>query len=130
MKVVFLIDDDCDDREIFQECLGSLQRAVKYQEAENGKEAFEKLKSDGFQKPDIIFLDLKMPGMDGRAFLKAIKQDEALKNIPVIIYSTSSSDADKTFAASHGAAAFITKPYLIGAIRQQLHTAVITFLHS
>src|SRR5688500_2830070 len=98
MKVVFLIDDDQDDREIFQESLLSLKTAVRYEEARHGLEALEKLKTEDFQKPDLIFLDFNMPVMDGREFLKRIKQDAALKDIPVIIYSTSSNTEDKMFA--------------------------------
>ncbi|PBJ10151.1 response regulator [Flavobacterium sp. ACN6] len=128
MKVVFLIDDDSDDREIFQESLLSLETSVRYEEAGHGKEAFEKLNAEGFQKPDLIFLDLNMPVMDGREFLKNIKQDEVLKNIPVIIYSTSSSVEDKMFATKHEAAQFITKPYSIAAIREELEKAITKFL--
>jgi len=130
MKVVFLIDDDQDDREIFQESLLSLKTAVRYEEARHGQEALEKLKKEDFQKPDLIFLDFNMPVMDGREFLKRIKQDTDLKEIPVIIYSTSSNKEDKMFAAEHDAAQFITKPYSIAAIREELDKVIAKFLVS
>jgi CheY-like chemotaxis protein len=128
MKTVFLIDDDSDDREIFEESLLSLDTAVKYEEAKNGAEAFERLNSVAFQKPDLIFLDLNMPVMDGRQFLKHIKQDENFKDIPVIIYSTSSNEADKTFALQHDAAQFMTKHYSMSDLRSELEMTIRNFL--
>lgn len=127
MKIVFLIDDDQDDREIFKESLLSLDAPVKFEEASNGKDAFEKLTSIGFQKPDLIFLDINMPIMDGWQFLKYIKQDGNFNNIPVIIYSTSSSQEDKALALQHHASDFITKPYSISNLRQELEKIITTF---
>ncbi|MHC0446458.1 response regulator [Flavobacterium sp. 3-218] len=128
MKTVFLIDDDPDDREIFEESLAAEHPSVLYQQAENGAAAFEKLRSGSFAKPDLIFLDLNMPIMDGRAFLQQIKADPNFKDIPVIIYSTSSSEADKKFAQENHAAAFLTKQYSLSLIRQDIQTAVQNFL--
>ena len=85
MKTIFLIDDDPDDREIFEEILSQEHPLIAFQQAENGAAAFEKLRSGSFTKPDLIFLDLNMPVMDGRSFLKQIKKEAALQDIPVII---------------------------------------------
>lgn len=128
MKIVFLIDDDADDREIFEESLAAEHPSILYQEAENGAVAFEKLQSGAFQKPDLIFLDLNMPIMDGRTFLHLIKADPELKDIPVIIYSTSSSEADKKFATENNASAFLTKQYSLTLLRQDIKKAVERFL--
>jgi len=128
MKIVFLIDDDADDREIFEESLTAEHPSVLYQEAENGAAAFEKLRSESFRKPDLIFLDLNMPVMDGRTFLSQIKADPQFKDIPVIIYSTSSSEADKKFAEENQAAAFLTKQYSISLVRQDIKKAIENFL--
>lgn len=128
MKTIFLIDDDPDDREIFAESLLSDHPSFFYHEAENGAAAFALLQSESFVKPDLIFLDLNMPIMDGRVFLKKIKEDPALNNIPVIIYSTSSSEADKMFAAEHQAALFLTKQYSLELIRADIRKALESFL--
>ncbi|AXB58072.1 response regulator [Flavobacterium fluviale] len=128
MKIVFLIDDDPDDREIFEESLLSLDVPLKFEEAANGKEAVEKLSSSDFQKPDLIFLDINMPIMDGWQFLKHIKKDENFNDIPVVIYSTSSSQEDKALAVKHQASEFITKPYSISSLRQELKKTIFTFL--
>jgi len=128
MKTIFLIDDDADDREIFEESLAAEHPLVLYQEAANGAIAFEKLRSESFKKPDLIFLDLNMPVMDGRTFLQQIKADPEFGNIPVIIYSTSSSDLDKKFAAENNASAFLTKQYSIKLLRQDIKKTVERFL--
>jgi len=127
MKIVFLIDDDADDREIFAEALAEEHPSVTYREAENGADAYEKLKS-GSIKPDLIFLDLNMPVMDGRTFLTQIKSNLELQHIPVIIYSTSSSESDKKFAQENRAALFLTKQYAFDLLRRDIRDAVSNFL--
>lgn len=129
MKSVFLIDDDADDREIFAETLLSEHPAINYLEAENGAEAMHKLHSESFPKPDLIFLDLNMPIMDGRVFLRQIKEDKFLQNIPVIIYTTSSSEIDKKFASDNQAVLFLTKQYSIKMLRNDIKEAVDKFLN-
>ncbi len=128
MKTVFLIDDDFDDREIFEETLLSLNLEVDYAEAKNGADALEKLRQSDSIKPDIIFLDLNMPIMDGRQFLKEVKRDDALKDIPVVIYSTSSNETDRQFAADYHAALFMTKQYSIQLLGMEMRQAIESFL--
>jgi CheY-like chemotaxis protein len=77
--------------------------------ATNGYEALELL-AIANTLPDYIFVDLNMPRMGGMQFLKEIKQHDTLKNIPVIIYSTSSNPADIAKTKELGAVSFITKP--------------------
>ncbi len=72
------------------------------------------------QVPDYIFLDLNMPRMNGTQFLKALKSTEILKNIPVIVYTTSSSLKDKEEMTSFGAAYFLTKPNSLAGLRTEL----------
>lgn len=127
MKTVFLIDDDDDDREIFEEALNSLEFDVAYQEAADGLEALEKLKNPNFKKPDIIFLDLNMPKMDGRQFLLEIKKCEEFRHIPIIIYSTSSNSRDINFTLENKAAKFITKHHSIVQLRSELEITLQSF---
>ena len=122
MKSIFLIDDDSDDREIFQSALDVIKVPYAYAEASDGEDALNKIKNDAFVKPDIIFLDLNMPKIDGRQFLKTIKQIDGYKDIPVIIYSTSSIDVDKKYAFENGAADFITKHSSFNELCSELKT--------
>lgn len=105
---VLLIDDDVDDRMIFGDVLKELVPDIIYNEAINGEDALAKLDNDLI--PDLIFLDLNMPRVDGKQLLAEMKKKEHLKHIPVIIYTTSSYEADKRETQELGAAYFITKP--------------------
>jgi len=105
---VLLIDDDIDDRMIFGEVLKELAPDIIYHEAINGEDALMKLNND--LVPDLIFLDLNMPRVDGKQFLAEIQQQAHLKHIPVVIYSTSSHESDKKETRELGASYFLTKP--------------------
>ncbi|MCW3461861.1 response regulator [Chitinophaga nivalis] len=105
---MLLIDDDVDDRMIFGEILKELVPDIIYNEAINGEDALTKLESNLI--PDIIFLDLNMPRVDGKQFLAEIQKMDHLKHIPIIIYSTSSHESDRRETQELGAAYFLTKP--------------------
>lgn len=60
-------------------------------------------------RPDLILLDFNIPRVDGKEVLKTIKGDEALKDIPVVVVSSSSREEDKAFAQKAGASAYISK---------------------
>jgi DNA-binding NarL/FixJ family response regulator len=105
----FLIEDDADDQEIFINALLKINPAIKNISACNGKDALDKLRVADV-KPDIIFLDLNMPLMNGRDFLKAISGKEYYRQIPIIILSTSSDSDTIAETIQLGAKEFITKP--------------------
>ncbi|HET8964293.1 MAG TPA: response regulator [Chitinophagales bacterium] len=106
---ILLIDDDIDDHEIFSAALGQLPGMVTYSAHSNATEALEQLTAE-LLKPDLIFLDLNMPVMNGQEFLTAVKRNEKLRNIPVIIFSTSSNSDTIRQTKELGAKDFITKP--------------------
>jgi twitching motility two-component system response regulator PilH len=76
--------------------------------ATSGEEAVKKAKSE---KPDVIFLDIVMPGMDGFAACRALRDDPETKNIPVIFVSTKHQKADRVWAQMQGAKDLIGKPF-------------------
>jgi twitching motility two-component system response regulator PilH len=76
--------------------------------ASNGDEAVKKAKSE---KPDVIFLDIIMPGMDGFAACRTLHGDPETKHIPIIFVSTKNQKADKVWAQMQGAKDLIGKPY-------------------
>lgn len=108
-QLLFLVDDDIDDHEIFKSALAKVDEDLALLTATNGYEALNLL-STASTLPDYIFVDLNMPRMGGLQFLKEIKQTETLKNIPVIIYSTSSNPSDIDKTKQLGAVSFVTKP--------------------
>src|SRR4051812_25501663 len=109
-KTCLLIDDDQDDQDIFMIALNDSGKAVKCYTADNAVFGLKHLDSNPDFVPDYIFLDLNMPGMNGKQCLVEIKSRPFLKNVPVVIYSTSSLPRDIEETKTLGAAAFITKP--------------------
>jgi CheY-like chemotaxis protein len=109
-RTIFLVDDDVDDIFIFGEVLMEVDASIEFLSAENGEAAQKLLKSGTCVLPDLIFLDLNMPRMNGKELLREIKTDPGLKNIPVVVYTTSSQKKDREEAISSGAVAFLSKP--------------------
>ena len=105
----FLIDDDIDDQEIFLSVLEEVDPSIRCYTALNGQEAIHKLASEEV-KPDLIFLDLNMPLMNGKQFLKACITLDGCKEIPVIILTTSSDKKSIEETKQLGAKDYITKP--------------------
>ena len=88
MKRKFLlVDDDYEDAHIFRETLESVDPDVLCYYALHGRDALDKLESQEIAIPDIIFLDMKMPVMNGREFLELIRNHKKFAKIPVLIYS-------------------------------------------
>jgi twitching motility two-component system response regulator PilH len=85
--------------------------------AQNGKEAIQKAKAE---RPDVIFLDIVMPDMDGYAACRSLRDDQDTKHIPVIFVSSKNQKADRIWAQMQGAKDLITKPYEASAITNAL----------
>lgn len=109
MAIEFLlVDDDTDDSDLIFEVLNEINSTVKYTYAMEGPEALALL--DNGYMPSIIFLDINMPGMNGWQCLSKLKADDRFKDIPVVMYSTSSYQHEIEKAFELGALAFFTKP--------------------
>ena len=106
---ILLIDDDTDDQEIFISAVGEASTEVSCDVLSNATIALEKLKAKQLE-PDIIFLDLNMPIMNGEQFLKIIKTEKELRDIPIIIYSTSSNPDTIRRTKNEGVMDFLVKP--------------------
>ena len=119
-KICLLIDDDQDDQEIFILALSNSGQKVSCQTFSNALSGLRQLDNNPAQAPDYIFLDLNMPGMNGKQCLAEIKSRSFLKDVPVIIYSTSSRPQDITETTQLGAAAFITKPSSVRSLTKIL----------
>ncbi len=109
-KMIMLVDDDNDDRGFFCSAVKKIDPSCVCLLTENGKDALEKLRNAP-QLPDLIFLDLNMPVMNGVECLKELKKDALLKNIPVIIYSTSVNQEDMNRTKQLGASHYLVKPF-------------------
>lgn len=114
-----LIDDDEDDRDFFLQVMEGIHPEMTCDIAVNGKIALDKLSSAAV-RPDLIFLDLNMPLMNGRQFLKEIQNYQQLTQIPVVILSTSGDAQTIRETITMGARHFITKPDLLPGWEQAL----------
>lgn len=108
-KVLFIVDDDEDDINLFVEAVNEIDKSMGCFKAKNGEDALARLE-ELEMLPDVIFLDLNMPKMNGRETLERLKSSERFRNIPVVIYSTSTSQQDKDDTAALGAADYLAKP--------------------
>jgi CheY-like chemotaxis protein len=109
-KTFFIVDDDIDDQELFIEAVNEVDRSIHCLASSNCEEALDMLKSGKMDLPDLIFLDLNMPRVNGKQCLAEIKKESSLRDIPVIIYSTSSEKRDIEETSRLGASYFLTKP--------------------
>lgn len=118
-----IVDDDEDDRFFFRSAIRKNNPSFECIEAKNGDDALKQL---GKTKnlPDFIFLDLNMPKMDGRQCLIELKKDKTLKEIPVIIYSTSEYNVDINLTKELGADYFLTKLSDIYSLPEELIKAM------
>jgi CheY-like chemotaxis protein len=110
-QLVLCIDDDEDDRFFVQEAIQTLNPEIEVKAAETGLQGLhllEEAKQQG-TLPCLIILDINMPGLNGQETFSQIKKDEQLANIPVVIFTTSSSRLDKEYWSSKGIEMF-TKP--------------------
>jgi CheY-like chemotaxis protein len=111
---VLLVEDDPGDvlmtREAFEENKVANRLAV----VSDGAEAMQYLRREGeyaeAPTPDLVLLDLNLPRMDGREVLAAMKSDEALRSIPVVVLTTSEAEEDVLRSYSLHANAYVTKP--------------------
>ena len=108
-KNILLIDDDGDDHEIFMAALAKVSLAVNCVGYTDASKALRELEQRQIAA-DVIFLDLNMPIMNGQQFLYEIKKRVNLRDIPVVIFSTSSHPGTIQLTKDMGAMDFITKP--------------------
>jgi len=122
---ILYAEDDTDDLFMVQQAFAQCKESVEIIHAADGAEAVEKLKFlHSIEKlPCLVLLDINMPGMDGREALVQIKGSPLLKNIRVFLFSTSSSDVDKAFAAKWNAE-FITKPLVFSELEEIAQTII------
>ena len=110
-KYILWADDDVDDLMLLRHVLQDIGEEYDIREVNNGSAALEYLAEKKASKdlPALIILDMNMPILNGKEALHLIKKDEVLKNIPVVFFTTSSSELDKLFCKRFNVE-MITKP--------------------
>lgn len=122
-KILMIVDDDPDDRFFFREAIKEIDSTYQYTEARDGVEALTQLRVTECL-PDYIFMDINMPRMGGPECLTVLKNDEKLRNIPVVMYSTSNYKKDIELAFQLGAIDYLVKPTDPMAIKIKIVTAI------
>jgi CheY-like chemotaxis protein len=106
--IILAVDDDPEDFEFFFDAVKEIDKSIIVLKATNGEEALHILENHMLM-PDYIFLDINMPLMDGRACLTEIKKNTKLRDIPVIMYSTTNNVTEISNYKLMGAR-FLVKP--------------------
>lgn len=120
---LLLIDDDEDDTKLFMDSAKEVDENINCLTADGAQKALDYLKDESNILPDYIFLDLRMPKINGEKCLDEIKKVQRLADIPVFMYTTSTDENDIMRLEKQGAVMFISKPtnpeeiyYLISTI--------------
>ena len=111
---ILLVEDSKGDVGLIEEVFGEAKIRNNLHIAEDGEEAILFLNNKGqfldAPRPDIILLDLNLPKKDGREVLEEVKEDDNLKNIPIVVLTTSKAEEDILRSYNLHANAYITKP--------------------
>lgn len=122
---ILLIDDNHDHAKILQWAFKKTGRNDEFTYFDDGSSALQYLKTagDGTKaKPDLIFLDLNLPRLDGREVLRLLKSEENTKAIPVIVVSSSESEEDMSKAYELGASSYVSKSMILNDVDPVLKT--------
>jgi CheY-like chemotaxis protein len=122
MKHIFLAEDDIDDVDLFQEALSEECSTCSLTVGKNGTELLKKLAESTL--PDLIFLDINMPIMNGLECLAEIKKIPHLQHIPVIMLTTSCPKECMDTAYSLGANMIVEKPSQFEILKKIIHYAL------
>jgi twitching motility two-component system response regulator PilH len=115
VRKVLCVDDSAAELDLILKIVSSAN--IDVVSATNGKDALQLAKSE---KPDLIFLDIVMLGMDGFAVMRELQKDPATKDIPVVFVYSKSQNADQALAKMQGAKGFVPKPISEQAILEEI----------
>jgi len=108
VKKIFIVEDNPDSRELVVKILKAKGYGII--QAVDGEEALQKLKE---QRPDLILMDISIPKIDGYEVTRRIKEDDGLKDVPVIALTAHAMKGDKEKALEAGCDGYIAKPFSV-----------------
>jgi len=106
---ILLVEDNPNDAELTQRALRKTDIGARLLIARDGAEAIERVLTEGV-RPRVIFLDLKLPKIDGMEVLRRIRSDERTKQIPVVVLTSSQEERDITESYKLGVNSYVVKP--------------------
>jgi CheY-like chemotaxis protein len=126
--IILMADDDDDDFVLTRKALDESRVLNRLMRVSDGEELLDYLyrrgpyTAENAPRPGVILLDLNMPKKDGREALKDIKSDDTLKNIPIVVFTTSKAEEDVYRTYQLGVNSFITKPVTFDNLTQVMLT--------
>ncbi len=115
--LILLVEDNAADIDLTLDAFRQARLANKIQVCQSGQEALDYVFGQGkytdrkvYPFPDLVLLDLKMPGIDGHEVLRRIKNEPVLKRLPVIILTSSKEEGDRALSYDNGANSYLVKP--------------------
>jgi len=115
MEKVLIVDDNRASRDLIRAILKPVRCDVI--EASHGQQGLDLLREE---HPDLVLLDIDMPGLDGLAVVRIIRQDAAFADLPVVAVTAFAMDGDRQKAMTAGFTAYVTKPVRAAVLRQQV----------
>ena len=131
-KFILVVEDSDEDFTALERMLKRIKAKVNIYRVCDGEEALDYLyrqkdytDPENFPRPSVILLDLNLPGTDGREVIKQVKEDDALKAIPIVVLTTSANPQDIQDCYLHGANSYMLKPMGV----EELRYTIEDFLH-
>ena len=121
---ILLADDDTDDCNFFKEALVKLNLSANLKTVNDGEELMQLLTNETIDLPNLLFLDINMPRKNGFECLSEIKKNDRLKDLPIVIFSTSNSRDSINHAFKIGANIYIRKPGNFNQLMQVIQHAI------
>jgi CheY-like chemotaxis protein len=130
-SLMLIVEDSNEDFEALQRFLRRSPLTIPIQRCVNGEQALAFLYRTGTYadpssapRPGLIVLDLNLPGTDGREVLRRIKQDDSLKTIPVVVFTTSNNPKDIGDCYQYGANSYIVKPINFPQLKRDVQVLI------
>jgi two-component system cell cycle response regulator DivK len=115
MEKVLIVDDNRPSRDLIRAILKTVRCDII--EATHGQQALELMQQE---RPDLVLLDIDMPGLNGLAVVKKIREDASLADLPVVAVTAFAMERDREKAMAAGFTAYLTKPVRAAILRQQV----------
>jgi CheY-like chemotaxis protein len=118
---ILVAEDDPDDRLLYEEAIRKSDLDIAFHIVQDGVELMRFLKEEKNRRPEIVLVDLRMPGMDAHEIIGAMKEDPRLETIPVIVITGSDHETEVRRVYSESAKGLIVKPSEFTALVQTLN---------
>jgi CheY-like chemotaxis protein len=109
-KLIFIVDDDPDDRQIILDAFLKNNTLFDFEFINSAEELLDRLNKPESDFPDLLLLDLSMPGIMGLQALREIRATKKFSQIPIVVLTTSNLQNDRKMSYELGASCFLTKP--------------------